>query len=191
MTAKSPKNPKNVRAGKRARRKGRKFEWEIIHRWRAIFADRELYRGQQGIKGGAAPGEDCDVAGTEFWTECKHEQQFNWRSAYRQALQKREEKGDTRPILIIGRDDKKPPGWKVGDKGTPDMVVMPLDNFDDLLRELELLREFATAMQVCQVCQTVLLLDYTPVPRCEGCYPDEDQENGWRDLLKKIVEWFT
>lgn len=131
------KDPKRVRAGKRSRKKGHKFENLNVHRMRTIYPGSLIYRGKQGSEGGHAPGEGCDVEGTPFYIECKHEQEFNWRRAYRQALEKTSQRGDKRPIVIIGRDDKNPPGWKVGDLGTPDMAVLKLDDFCALLEQME------------------------------------------------------
>ena len=136
----SEKDPKFVRAGRRSRRKGRKWEWEIIHRLREVFGP-HLYRGQQGILGGAAPGEGCDVEGTPFFIEAKHEQMFNWRTALQQAEEKSAEKKDARPILVVGKEDKKPPGWRIGKHATPPIIVMKYSDFLILLEELVELRK--------------------------------------------------
>lgn len=136
-----------MRAGKLARRKGANFERATMAPLRLIWPRRKLYRGKQGSEGGHAPGEGCDVEGSPFYIECKHEAQFNWRSAFHQALEKAAERGDGRPILIVGRDDKKPKGWVVGQPGTPDMAVLRYADFCRLLEEVEQLKRRVLAAE--------------------------------------------
>ena len=47
------------------------------------------------------------------------------RAALRQAIADT----DGRPPVVVAKDDRKPPGWRVGEPGMPPMVVMRLDDW--------------------------------------------------------------
>lgn len=116
--------------GKRSKNKGRRWEQEVAREVRAIFGPVVL-RGNQSRDG----AEGADVDGSPFWFECKHEQMVNWRSAMRQAEDAVAEANDARPCVVVANEDKKPPGWKVGEPSTPPMVFMKFDDFLDLVSE--------------------------------------------------------
>lgn len=123
------KDPKRVRAGKRAKRKGDKWENDVNQAYRRIYGD-VVYRGDQRNRGGAGPGEGADGEGTPFWNEYKHCGSVSVHAAMRQAREKQKEKGDTRPIVIVVKVDRKEP-----------FVAQPIADWFDMLWELELYRE--------------------------------------------------
>ena len=131
---KKVKSAKAVAIGRRSKRKGRAFEQKIARLLRPIFGE-EVYRGHQDRRGGSAAGEGADIEGTPLYAECRHEKTYNWRRHFRETVAKRTERGDPRPIVLIAKDDTKPPGWQVGQPTTPPIAIMQLDEFLELLRK--------------------------------------------------------
>lgn len=130
------KSAKAVAIGRRSKRKGRKWEQAVAKTLRPIFGDEEVYRGHQDRRGGAGGGEGADVEGTPYYVECRHEQKYNWRRHIRETLTKRTEREDPRPIVLVAKDDQKPPGWKVGQPGTPPIAIMLWDDLLELLKKV-------------------------------------------------------
>lgn len=128
------KDPKRVRAGKRSRAKGKTWERAVVRLLKPLW---EAFRGHQDSRGGFGGGEGCDVEGTPFYVECRHEQSYNWRKHLHEAMKMREQRGDKRPIVLIAKEDKHPPGWKVGSPGTQPIAIMLLDEWIDLITEVE------------------------------------------------------
>jgi len=133
------KNPKNVLLGRRSRNKGKVWERLVARDLREFWGD-SVYRGHQDARGGAAAGEGADIEGTSFYVECRHEKTYDWRKHLRETLAKRTERNDTRPVLLVAKEDLKPAGWKVGSPGTPPIVVMLYDELLILLDELQAFR---------------------------------------------------
>ncbi|MGB0971003.1 MAG: hypothetical protein ACPGVG_08580, partial [Mycobacterium sp.] len=80
------------------------------------------------------------VDGTPFWFEAKHGKTVSVLAALRQAQAKQAEKGDTRPPVVLAKQDKKPAGWKIGEPNSPVLAVMRADHFFDLLLDHHRLR---------------------------------------------------
>ena len=99
---------------------------------RPIFGD-GVYRGHQDKRGGSGAGEGSDIEGTPYYIECRHEAIYNWRRHLRETLAKRTERKDERPVILIAKDGKKPPDWKIGQPGTPPLAIMLLDDLLVLL----------------------------------------------------------
>lgn len=114
-----------ARLGRRSKRKGKTWEREVATLLRPIFGE-HVARGWQARSG----RESCDVQGSPFWIECKHMQLVDLRAALRQASADT----DGRPPVVIAKDDRKPPGWKVGDPGAAPMVLMRLEDWLALAR---------------------------------------------------------
>lgn len=129
------KDPKAVAIGRRSKRKGRAFEQLVAKALRPIFGE-EVYRGHQDRRGGSGAGEGADIEGTPLYVECRHEKTYNWRRHFRETVAKRAERGDLRPIVLIAKDDQKPPGWQVGQPGTPPIAIMLLDDLLELLKKV-------------------------------------------------------
>lgn len=128
--------------GSRSARKGKVWERAVCRLLRPVFGD-GVHRGDQRRQGGSAPGEGCDNEGTPFWVEAKHEQLSNPRAALRQARTKQAERGDLRPAVAICKDDKPPPGWKVGRALAPPTVTMELSDWIALVEDWVRLRRLA------------------------------------------------
>ena len=125
---------KHVRAGKRSRVKGKTWERAVCRMLRSIWSS--VYRGHQDSRGGAKAGEGCDVEGTPYYVECRHEREYNWRKHLREALAMRSKRGDARPVVLVAKDDKRPPGWRVGQPTTPPIAIMLLEEWVALAHEL-------------------------------------------------------
>ena len=84
--------------GTMSRRKGARFEREMVHRFREAMPGAEVRRGLQSRGGEEVPDVDCPV----FWLELKRGRKPNIRGALRQAI------GDAPkgriPVAIV-RDD--------------------------------------------------------------------------------------
>lgn len=133
MTPKKPKkkkDPKAVARGRRNKRRGKVWERAVASLLRPIFGE-DIHRGHQDNRGGFGKGEGADVDGSPFWIECKHEKQLAWRPAMRQA----QATTDGRPIVVIGKEDLKPPGWSVGKPGTPPVAIMWLTDWLELVQD--------------------------------------------------------
>lgn len=128
--------------GARSRRKGRAWEQAVTRLLRPIFGDK-VHRGDQRRGGGAAAGEGCDNEGTPFWVESKHEYQTNIKGALRQALIKQDEADDERPPVIVCKDDKPPPGWRVGRPLAPPLASMLLSDWLALVQDWTRLKRLA------------------------------------------------
>lgn len=126
--------------GKRSAEKGKAWERAVNRMLRAIFGD-EVHRGDQRTRGGAAPGEGCDCDGTPFWVEAKHEFQTNVKGALRQALEKQDEADDARPPVAVCKDDKPPPGWRVGKPLAPPIAAMLLCDWLALVEDWSRLKQ--------------------------------------------------
>jgi len=135
--AKREKDPKNVRKGRLSRRKGKVWEREVARSLRPIFGD-SVHRGHQDARGGSGAGEGSDIEGTPFYMECRHEATYDWRRHFRETQAKRAERGDDRPMVLVAKDGKKPPGWKPGTPGTPPIAIML---WEDLLKLLEIVHD--------------------------------------------------
>jgi hypothetical protein len=90
---------------------------------RAIFGE-GVHRGSQ-----SRGGEECDVEGTPLFVECKHGTQTNPRAALRQCADVQEMTGDARPPVVMAKDDKPPPGWRIGRPLSPPIAVMLLSDW--------------------------------------------------------------
>jgi len=104
-------------SGARSRRKGARFEREMVHRFREAMPDDEVERGLQCRSGAEAPDIDCPV----FWPELKRGKKPNMRAALRQAI---EAAPDGRLPIAVVRDDRAAP-----------TVTLLLDDFLDLVGE--------------------------------------------------------
>lgn len=129
------KDPKAVAIGRRSKRKGRKWEQDVARLLRPIFGE-DVYRGHQDKRGGSGAGEGADIEGTQYYIECRHEATYNWRRHLRETLAKRTERQDPRPVILIAKDGKKPPGWQIGQPGTPPLAIMILDDLLELLKKV-------------------------------------------------------
>jgi hypothetical protein len=132
---KKEKDPKAVAIGRKSKRKGRKWEQDIARMLRPIFGE-DVYRGHQDKRGGAGAGEGADIEGTPFYIECRHEKTYNWRRHLRETLAKRTEREDDRPVILVAKDDTKPPNWRIGQPGTPPLAIMQLEEFLELLKKI-------------------------------------------------------
>ncbi len=126
--------PNRKKLGKRSKSKGRAWEQAVVRLLKPIFGDK-VHRGHQDSRGGAAAGEGCDVEGTPFWVETKHGKAVSPMAALRQCREAQQVRGDTRPPTVIIKDDRKPPGWKVGQSLSPPIVVMELSDWLDLIQD--------------------------------------------------------
>ena len=103
--------------GARSRRKGARYERELVHWFRERMPGAEVKRGLQ-----SRSGEDAaDVEVPYFWPESKRGKKPNVRAALAQATEAAP-KGRT-PIAVI-RDDR-----------SEAFVVMSLEDFGELVRE--------------------------------------------------------
>ena len=125
--------------GKLSKNKGKKWEQAVARVFRAFLGDR-IHRGNQSHRGGRGAGEGADVDGGPFWVECKHEKSCNLWKAMRQADAETAAKGDPRPSLVVAKQDKKPPGWRVGLPGAPVVAMLHAEVFADLLADYMYLR---------------------------------------------------
>lgn len=130
-----------VAAGRRARTKGKTWERAVVRWLRATWP--RAYRGHQDSRGGSGGGEGCDVEGTPLYVECRHEREYQWRRHLREALSMRARRQDQRPLALVAKEDKRPPGWRVGQPTTPPIVVMLFDEWRSLVHELEAWRRMA------------------------------------------------
>lgn len=120
--------------GKRSRNKGKIWERTVVKLLKPIFGEK-VHRGHQDARGGVAAGEGCDVECTPFWCETKHGSAVSPMAALRQCREAQQARGDTRPPVAIVKDDRKPPGWRVGKPLEPPMVVMELSDWLDLVED--------------------------------------------------------
>ena len=104
-------------SGALSRRKGARFERELVHRFREVMPDAEVRRGLQWRGGEEVPDVDCPV----FWLESKRGKRPNVRAALRQATDAAP-KG--RIPLAVTRDDR-----------SEAFVALSLDGFLELLAE--------------------------------------------------------
>jgi len=102
--------------GRRSRTKGKRWELDVVHLFRAELPELPIRRGAQTRSGAEAP--DVDVPG--LWVECKHGQKVNHRAALAQAI--RDAAGTRMPVAIC-KDDRSEP-----------IVIMRLDDFLALWR---------------------------------------------------------
>lgn len=102
--------------GRRSRTKGKRWELDVVHRFRAEMPGLEIRRGAQSRGGSEAP--DVDVPG--LWVECKHGQKVNHRAALAQAI--RDAAGSRMPVAIC-KDDRSEP-----------IVILRLNDFLALWR---------------------------------------------------------
>lgn len=108
-------------SGNHSRRKGRRFEQELVHRFREAMPGAEVRRGLQ-CRGEEVADVDCPV----FWVESKRGKKPNVRGALAQAVAAAP-KGRI-PIAVI-RDDRQEP-----------FAVLLLDDLLDLVGEWWLAR---------------------------------------------------
>lgn len=104
-------------SGARSRRKGIRFERELVHRFRETMPGAEIRRGLQFRDGAEVADVDCPV----FFPEAKRGKKPNVRGALRQALDKAP-KGRI-PVAVI-RDDRAEP-----------FVALLLEDFLELVSE--------------------------------------------------------
>jgi hypothetical protein len=104
-------------SGAHSRRKGIRFEQEMVHRFREVMPDAPVRRGLQSRTGKEVPDVDCPV----FWPELKRGKQPNVRAALRQATNAAP---PGRIPLAVIRDDYAEP-----------FVALSLDDFLDLVAE--------------------------------------------------------
>ena len=103
--------------GALSRRKGRRYEQELVHLFREAMPGAEVKRGLQSRGGEEVPDVDCPV----FWLEAKRGKKPNVRAALKQAL---ENAPQGRIPLAVIRDDR-----------SEAFVALSLDDFLELLRE--------------------------------------------------------
>ena len=104
-------------SGARSRRKGARFERELVHQFREAMPGADVRRGLQWRGGDEVPDVDCPV----LWLESKRGKKPNVRAALRQATDAAP-KGRI-PLAVI-RDDR-----------AEAFVAMSLADFLELLRE--------------------------------------------------------
>jgi hypothetical protein len=100
-----------------SRRKGQRFERELVHRFREAMPGEEIRRGFQCRSGEEAPDVECPV----FWIEAKRGKKPNVRAALKQANDAAP-KGRI-PVAVI-RDDREEA-----------FVALSLDDFLDFVSE--------------------------------------------------------
>lgn len=103
--------------GALSRRKGRRFEQELVHCFRDAMPGADVRRGLQSRGGEEVADLDCPV----FWIEAKRGRQPNVRRALRQA---EETAPQGRIPLAVIRDDR-----------AEAFVALSLDDFLELVRE--------------------------------------------------------
>ena len=103
-------------SGALSRRKGARFERELVHRFRATMPGADVRRGIQ-CRGEEVADVDCPV----FWVEAKRGKKPNIRGALRQAIEAAPE--GRIPIAVV-RDDH-----------AEEIVTLLLDDFLDLVGE--------------------------------------------------------
>ena len=103
--------------GAHSRRKGRRYEQELVHLFRDVMPGADVRRGLQSRGGEEVPDVDCPV----FWLEAKRGKKPNVRAALRQATDAAP-KGRI-PLAVI-RDDR-----------AEGFVALSLDDFLELVRE--------------------------------------------------------
>ena len=103
--------------GALSRRKGRRFEQELVHLFRGAMPGANVRRGLQSRGGEEVPDLDCPV----FWIEAKRGRKPNVRAALKQA-EETAPKGRI-PLAVI-RDDR-----------AESFVVASLEDFLELVRE--------------------------------------------------------
>lgn len=106
-----------VMGGTMSRRKGARFEREMVHRFRDAMPDADVTRGLQSRSGEEVADIDCPV----FWPELKRGKKPNIRGALNQAIAGAP-KGRI-PIAIV-RDDRAAP-----------LVTMLADDFLEIIAE--------------------------------------------------------
>lgn len=104
-------------SGSMSRRKGARFEREMVHRFREAMPTAEVRRGLQSRSGDEVADVDCPV----FWPELKRGKKPNIRAALKQAIDAAP-KGRI-PIAVV-RDDR-----------AEAIVTLLLDDFLDLVTE--------------------------------------------------------
>lgn len=104
--------------GNLSRRKGQRWERELVHVFARVFGPENVRRGLQFRAGREVP----DVVVPAFWVEAKRGKLTNPRAALAQALRDAQGKG-LWPIAVC-RDDGEEP-----------FVAMTLDDFLDLVGE--------------------------------------------------------
>ena len=104
--------------GARSRRKGHRWERELVHIFAEVFGADRVRRGFQYRDG----AECADVIAPAMWIEAKVGKLTNPRAAIRQAVAAAAGKG-LWPVAV-SKDDRTEP-----------LVTMRLDDFMDLLRE--------------------------------------------------------
>lgn len=103
--------------GAMSRRKGHRFERELVHQFREAMPGAEVRRGFQSRSGEEAPDVECPV----FWIEAKRGKKPNVRAALKQA-NNATPKGRI-PVAVI-RDDREEA-----------FVALSLDDFLDFVGE--------------------------------------------------------
>lgn len=104
-------------SGATSRRKGARFERDMVHRFREAMPDAEIRRGLQSRGGDEVADLDCPV----FWPELKRGKKPNIRGALKQAIEATP-KGRI-PIAVV-RDDR-----------AEEIVTLLLDDFLELVAE--------------------------------------------------------
>lgn len=123
--AEPKKKPSRRRLGLRSRTKGKTWERAVAALLRPIFGE-HIHRGHQDARARASSQEGCDVDGSPFWCETKHGKQTNPRAALRQCREAQVTCDDERPAVVVSKDDRPPPGWKVGKPLDPPLATMEL-----------------------------------------------------------------
>lgn len=118
--------------GSRSRRKGRKWEQDVVRLMKVIFGD-EVKRGLAQSRFGASEAPDVTNC-PRLWIECKHEKIVNVRAAIKQAEKALAESQDGKskdrwPVAICKDDPVKPGAF------ARRLAVMNLDDFLELLAE--------------------------------------------------------
>ncbi len=104
--------------GMLSRRKGARFERDLVHIFAEVFGEQNVRRGLQFRDGADAP----DVIAPALWIEGKCGKRTNPRAALRQAREASSGKGLL--CVAVCKDDREEP-----------FVAMDLSDFLDLLKE--------------------------------------------------------
>lgn len=88
-------------SGRWSRTKGASYEREVAKEMQVKWP-----RATRGDQRKRAPHKDADIENTPYHVECKKGKKPNWRAAWKQALQDKEENMDERPAIVITRDDR-------------------------------------------------------------------------------------
>ena len=89
----------------RSSNKGIRGERELVHILSMFYPNAR--RGRQKTGGGNTGGKQSpDVEGTPIWIECKRGKTIRWRGSFNKAKEEAAMAGDSRPVVLLGREDR-------------------------------------------------------------------------------------